>query len=79
MAKIMLDVEWGETPFTAGKDGWPSPLIRPSAYPEGADPVYYGPEIEAGDLLERYQKVEREFMAIQAELTELARKHGEFD
>ena len=75
----MLDVEWGETPFTAGKDGWPSPLIRPSAYPEGADPVYFGEPVEAGDLLERYQKVEREFLAMQAELTELAREAGLFD
>jgi hypothetical protein len=79
MTRIMLDVEWGETPFTAGKDGWPAPLIRPRAYPDGANPAFYGEPIEAGDLLERYQRAEREFLALQAELTDLARRHGELE
>jgi hypothetical protein len=79
MTRIVLDIEWGETPFAAGEDGWPAPLIRPSAYKEGDDPVFCGTPIEAGDLLERYQRAEREFLAVQAELTDLARRHGEFE
>jgi hypothetical protein len=76
--KIMLDIEWGEQPFAFGDDSWPAPLIRPSRYPADANPVFDGEPVEApDDFLERYQKAEREFLDIQAELTELARKHGD--
>ena len=78
MSRITLDIEWGETPFWAAEDSWPTPLIRPRACPEGADPAYWEP-IEGGDVLERYQRVEREFLAVQAELRDLARRHGQLE
>ncbi len=73
--KIMLDIEWGEQPFAFGEDSWPSPLIRPEPYPEDGNPEFLGEPVYASNgLLERYQRAEREFLAIQAELTELARR-----
>jgi hypothetical protein len=77
---ILLDMEWGETPFTYGPNPWPYPLIRPESYPDGADPVFYGPKITVPEeTWLRWQAVEREFLAVQAELTALAIKHGQLD
>lgn len=67
MSRIALDIEWGET------------LIRPCAYPDGADPAFWGEPAEAGDLLERYQRAERDFLAVQAELREIARRRGDLE
>jgi hypothetical protein len=81
MAQIGLEVEWGETPFGyAGGDSpaWPAPLIRPCRYPEGADPAFFGKPITVPDaLLERYLVVEKEFLALQTELHEIAEQNGE--
>jgi len=77
--QIMLDIGWDEAPFAAGEDAWPTPPIRPRAYPDGDGQFFCGQPVEAGDLLERYQRAEREFLAIQAELTELARRNGDLD
>jgi hypothetical protein len=82
--RVLLDIEWGETPFAYGENhgGWPGPLMRPEPYPEagmhgGDAESSYGPPAEvADDLLDRYAAAEKAFLGIQREMTEAARKAG---
>jgi hypothetical protein len=77
MAEVLLDIEWGEQPFTAGKDAWPSPLIRPEIWQSEWDESLLGPKIIIPDaLLERYRRMETEFIACQGELARYARNSG---
>ena len=75
MAEIYLNVEWGETPFSA--EGWPAPLLRPEPYEPGD--ARLSAIVIPDALLERYQAAEREFLAVQAELQVIAKENGEID
>lgn len=74
-AGCWLNVEWGETPFAGGDDGWPVPLIRPEPH-DGSD-VLGEPVQVPVRLLERWRRVEAELKACQAELAEIAGAAGE--
>ena len=80
MAEVDLDIEWGETPFTAGEDSWPSPLIRPHPWPadlEARGLMEGMPKVIAPDgLMARWRAAEAEFVACQLEFQRLAREYG---
>jgi hypothetical protein len=74
MADCMLDIEWGETPFTFGDPRWPSPLIQPSPWTPQSGMVKV---VIPDEFLDRWRKAEAEFIACQQELIRIAREAGE--